>query len=159
MYTCCTCLYLHTHLLLLLMYVVCIFSSVVCKFNMIWYDMINRRPFFCHWIFRLHSTLKNSTTEDTASPWLPRYCDKVVLYHSVGCLNYSDLQTTLKARGCFWIFCKLWTPLAPLPKNTKGTSFLILPQTSASAVFCACCLSNQRHDRSHPNWVLNCVQD
>ena len=37
MYTCCTCLYLHTHLLLLLMYVVCIFSSVVCKFNMIWW--------------------------------------------------------------------------------------------------------------------------
>ena len=41
MYTCCTCLYLHTHLLLLLMYVVCIFSSVVCKFNMIWYDTWN----------------------------------------------------------------------------------------------------------------------
>jgi len=39
-YTCCTCLYLHTHLLLLLMYVVCIMFKccVVCKFNMIWYD-------------------------------------------------------------------------------------------------------------------------
>ena len=43
MYTCCTCLYLHTHLLLLLMYVVCIFSSVVCKFNMIIWWQTDRR--------------------------------------------------------------------------------------------------------------------
>ena len=60
MYTCCTCPYLHTHLLLLLMFVGCIFSSVVCKFNMIWYDMIVLLVFYawhihllCDWK-RLH---------------------------------------------------------------------------------------------------------